>query len=131
MDNEYRGFFFLLHDLEKTPPIFDSGNLIKTLYDTMEHPPRKQGVAVGKYEAFKKSRAAKAADKLLPNAARAQGRTLNELTGDQMLRLFDNIIGPNGLNLEARNRQTMKDVGEAKNKLTRAAKGSRILQIDM
>ena len=131
MDNEYRGFFFLLHDLEKTPPVFDSGNLVKTLYDTMEHPPRRRGVSVGKYEAFKKSRAAQAADKLLPNAARAKGRTLNELTGDQMLRLFDNIIGPNGLNLEARNRQTMKDVGEAKNKLTRAAKGSRILQIDM
>ena len=131
MDNEYRGFFFLLHDLEKTPPVFDSVNLIKTLYDTMEHPPREQGVSVKDYEASKKNRAARAADKLLPNAAKAKGRTLNELTGNQMLRLFENIIGPNGLNLDARNRKTIKDVGEAKNKLTRAAKGSRILQIDM
>ena len=131
MDNEYRGFFFLLHDLEKTPPVFDGGNLVKTLYDTMEHPPRERGVSVKDYEASKKTRASRAADKLLPNAAKAKGRTLNELTGNQMLRLFENIIGPNGLNLDARNRKTIKDVGEAKNKLTRAAKNSRKLQIDM
>ena len=48
-----------------------------------------------------------------------------------MIKFFDNVIGPKGLNLAARNQQTIDEVGKAKKQLTEAAKGSRILQIDM
>jgi len=129
MDNEYRGFYFLLHDTDTN--LFSEVNLVNTLYDTMEHPARKKGTPVMVYESQKRKRAEAAADALLPNKAQFQGRKIEQLTGNQMLKFFDNVIGPKGLNLAARNQQTIDEVGKAKKQLTEAAKGSRILQIDM
>ena len=97
----------------------------------MEHPARKKGTPVMVYEAQKRKRAEAAADALLPNQSQFKGGKIDQLTGTQMLKFFDNIIGPKGLNLAARNRQTIDEVGKAKKQLTEAAKGSRILQIDM
>ena len=130
MDNEYRGFYYLLHDTEETG-LFSTKNLSRTLYDTMEHPPRKQGEKVKSYEFGKKERAERLAEALMPNAKAFKGRQINSLTGAQLLKLFDNIIGPRGLNVTARNRQTIDEVGKAKKQLTEAAKDSRKLQIDM
>ena len=97
----------------------------------MEHPARNKGTPVMVYEAQKRKRAEAAAASIMSNESKFKGGRIEQLTGNQMLALFDKIIGPSGLNLIARNQQTIDEVGKAKKQLTEAAKGSRILQIDM
>jgi hypothetical protein len=154
MDNEYRGFYWLLNDTETN--LFSEENLVTTLYDTMDHPPRERGEPVKSYEWKKRVRAEGLAANLLPKANSMKGKQVKELSGNNLLRLFDNILGVEGvgaepvqdpktnkwkhqkikpkntgLNVLSRNYKTIEDVGKAKKKLMEAAKDFRKLQIDM
>lgn len=131
MDSKYRAFGWLLDPakgLDDTP--FD--NLVSTLYDTMDFPPRPKGQSVKAYEAVKRNTAKKIAKEYVIPQMYKQGESaphLQQLTPKQMLDFFNRMM--TALNIESRNTKTVKTVAENRANLFNMAKDSDILQIDI
>jgi len=131
MDSKYRAFGWLLDPtagLDDAP--FD--NLVSTLYDTMDFPPRPKGQSVKDYEAQKRNLAKKIVKNDVIPQLYKQGSNaphLQELTPKQMLDFFNRMMY--ALNIESRNNKTVKTVAENRANLFNMAKDSEILQIDI
>lgn len=132
MDSKYRAFGWLLDPatgLDENVP-FD--NLVSTVYDTMDFPPRSKGQSVKAYEGFKRNMAKGVVEKQIIPQLYKQGVNaphLQKLTPKQMLDFFDRMMY--ALNLESRNTKTTKNVAENRKNLFNLAKDSEILQIDI
>ena len=132
MDSKYRAFGWLLDPavgLDGETP-FD--NLVSTVYDTMDFPPRAKGQTVKAYEGFKRNMAKSAVSKMIIPKLFKKGEGaphMQEMTPVQMLDFFDRMMA--ALNIESRNNKTVKTVADNRRNLFNLAKDSDILQIDI
>ena len=106
-----------------------------------EYPDRKSGVSVKDYEDAKRKAATVIAQgifkKTFPSLRNTTDSALGglppfkTLTGSQLLTFAENIFGPEGLNVEARNKITQKSVDEKKQELVGKVIDKDVFQIDI
>ena len=127
-DSDYRGFGFLLTKELDAKDESNFHNLIHTLYDTLEYPPKQPTQSVRSYEAAKKAAAINLKNQVLKGIEEkvANKETLNP---KQMLFLFDRII--DAVKLNSRNKSTIAKTAARRKKLFNKARSSQILQVDL
>ncbi len=136
----YRMFKFLFSvpaDQLSADPQVGVSPLVAFLNDTMKLPDKPivlkgksaKGISVAKYEKDKRDSALVAAKGIMTELKDIP--ITDKKKASDILKMFNVLTGPKGLNVERRNMEEVKDTAERKAALLKAAKGSAIFQIDI
>tara|TARA_A100000172_G_scaffold80824_1_gene71537 strand:- start:280 stop:924 length:645 start_codon:yes stop_codon:yes gene_type:complete len=147
LDNEYRGFWWLMHTTNtKTKYAEDNGlnygdlglqNLANTLADTGEFSPRQRRQSIKDYKNSISRQAMAKAEAMFPEIAKRikdkKSAGISTMPANKLLQFFDVVIGDRGVNLTNRNKKISSKYTAAKKGLVEEVKrrDSRILQVDI
>ena len=147
LDNEYRGFWWLMHTTnDMTKYAIDNGlkhgdlglqNLANTLADTGEFSPRQREESIKDYKSGVSRQAMAKAEAMFPEIAKRikdkKSAGISTMPANKVLQFFDTVIGDRGVNLINRNKKVSSKYNSAKAKYVEEVKrqDSRILQIDI
>ena len=127
-DTPYRMFYWLLTPKDVKGKPFP--NLVSSIYDTMDYPPRAAKMPVKMYEAKKKKAAERIAKSIVPKLW-GKNTHVDRLSPKALLFLFDHLISNKAMNVINRNNKTRAEVRSNRNKLLQMTEGTRVLQIDV